>query len=75
MVRQITQRELRDDTPNIMRAVEEGESFVLTRDGSPVADIVPHSWKPTFVPLGELIELLGDLPPEDPEGWGKGDVG
>lgn len=67
MVRQITQRELRNDTPNIMRAVEEGDSFVLTRNGTPVADIVPHSQKPTFVPFGELIELLGDLPPEDPE--------
>ncbi|RSM82345.1 prevent-host-death protein [Amycolatopsis sp. WAC 01375] len=67
MVRQITQHELCDDMPNIMRAVEEGDSFVLTRNGTPVADIVPHSRMPTFVPLGELIELLGDLPPEDPE--------
>lgn len=67
MVRYITQRELRDDTPDLMRAIEEGDSFVLTRDGIPVADIVSRSQKPTFVPLGELIDLLGDLPPEDPE--------
>lgn len=67
MARRITQRELRNDTPNIMRAVEEGDSFVLTRNGTPVADIVPHSQKPTFVPFGELLELLGDLPSEDPE--------
>lgn len=44
-----------------------GDSFVLTRNGTPVADIAPHSQKPTFVPFGDLIELLGDLPPEDPE--------
>lgn len=67
MPQQITQRELRNDAPSIMRAVEEGESFVLTRNGTPIADIVPHSQKPTFVPLGELVALLGDLPAEDPE--------
>ncbi|HET6288639.1 MAG TPA: hypothetical protein VFG15_18065 [Amycolatopsis sp.] len=58
MVRRITQREPGDDMPNIMRAVEEGDSFVLTRNGTPVADIVPHSQRSTFVPFGELIEPL-----------------
>jgi len=67
MGNQITQRELRNDTPAIMRAVEEGQSFVLTRNGTPIADIVPHNQRPTFLPFGELLALLGDLPREDPE--------
>jgi prevent-host-death family protein len=66
-VQPITQRELRNDTPRIMRAVEAGESFVLTRNGTPIADIVPHRERPVFVPFGELLKVLGDLPPEDPE--------
>ncbi|MDQ2708751.1 MAG: hypothetical protein M3Z25_14420 [Actinomycetota bacterium] len=35
MPRRITQRELRNETPAIMRAVENGESFVLTRKRHP----------------------------------------
>jgi len=41
-VRHITQRELRNDTPAVMRAIEAGESFMLTRNGTPIADLVPH---------------------------------
>jgi antitoxin (DNA-binding transcriptional repressor) of toxin-antitoxin stability system len=26
-----------------MRAIENGESFVLTRNGTPIADLVPHA--------------------------------
>lgn len=43
VAKKITQRELRNDTPAIMRAVEHGESFVLTRNGTPVADLIPHA--------------------------------
>lgn len=38
----IGQRELRNDNASIMRRVEAGERFVVTRNGKPVADIVPH---------------------------------
>ena len=41
-MRHITQRELRNDTPAVMRAIEAGESFMLTRNGTPIADLVPH---------------------------------
>jgi len=41
-VRHITQRELRNDTPAVMRAIEAGESFVLTRNGTPIAGLIPH---------------------------------
>jgi prevent-host-death family protein len=39
----ISQRELRNDNAAIMRAVEEGETFTVTRRGVPVAHLVPFS--------------------------------
>ncbi|MGH7896435.1 MAG: type II toxin-antitoxin system Phd/YefM family antitoxin [Candidatus Binatia bacterium] len=41
MGREITQRELRNDSGEIMRALDRGESFVVTRNGVPVAQLVP----------------------------------
>lgn len=38
----ISQRELRNDNAQIMRRVEAGESFTVTRNGRPVADLIPH---------------------------------
>jgi len=39
----IPQRQLRNDNAEIMRRVEAGESFVVTRNGRPIANIVPHA--------------------------------
>jgi prevent-host-death family protein len=39
----IAQRELRNNNAGILNRVEAGESFVVTRSGVPVADVVPHS--------------------------------
>lgn len=38
----IAQRRLRNDSGEIMRRVEAGESFVVTRNGRPVAVLAPH---------------------------------
>lgn len=38
---EISQRELRNDNAEIMRGVERGESYVVTRRGVPVARIEP----------------------------------
>lgn len=40
-VRTISQRELRNDNAAIIRAVEAGESFTVTRRGVPVARLTP----------------------------------
>ncbi|MDO5699564.1 MAG: type II toxin-antitoxin system prevent-host-death family antitoxin [Dermatophilus congolensis] len=37
----ISQRELRNDNAEIMRRVEQGESFTVTRRGVPVASVTP----------------------------------
>jgi prevent-host-death family protein len=41
MSRTITQRELRNDTGAVLRAVQSGETFTVTRHGNPVAELRP----------------------------------
>ena len=41
MAREITQRELRNDSGEIMRQLDRGESFVVTRNGVPVGELTP----------------------------------
>lgn len=40
-IRRLSQRELRNDNARVMRDVEAGESYVVTRRGVPVARLVP----------------------------------
>ena len=62
----ISQRELRNDSGAIMRRVEHGESFVVTRNGVPIADLVPHRAemgnRRRAVPVTDLEAGLGHLP-------------
>jgi prevent-host-death family protein len=37
----ITQRELRNESGEIMRRLDRGESFIVTRNGVPVAELTP----------------------------------
>lgn len=41
MARRISQRELRNESGKIMRAVDRGESFVVTRNGKEVGELTP----------------------------------
>lgn len=41
MSRTITQRELRNDSGEIMRQLDAGETFVVTRNGVPVGELTP----------------------------------
>lgn len=41
MAREITQRELRNQSGEIMRALDRGESFIVTRNGVPVGELIP----------------------------------
>lgn len=68
----IKQSELRNDNASVMRRVAEGESFVVTVNGRPVADVTPH--RPTdgrrrFVPVGEVVAAFADIPAPDPTSW------
>ncbi|GBE63904.1 hypothetical protein MFM001_03660 [Mycobacterium sp. MFM001] len=41
MTREITQRELRNNSGEIMRQLDQGASFVVTRSGVPVGELSP----------------------------------
>jgi antitoxin (DNA-binding transcriptional repressor) of toxin-antitoxin stability system len=41
MSRRITQRELRNESGRIMRALDKGNTFIVTRNGVPVGELTP----------------------------------
>ena len=41
MVKEVSQRELRNNSGQIMRSLDQGESFLVTRNGVPVGELVP----------------------------------
>jgi antitoxin (DNA-binding transcriptional repressor) of toxin-antitoxin stability system len=53
MERTITERELRTKNAAILRALDSGDSFIVTRDGIPVGRLTPIEHR-TFVPTAEL---------------------
>jgi prevent-host-death family protein len=63
---EISQRELRNDSGAIMRRVELGESFTITRNGTPVGRLVPLRRR-TFVPREEAMALFLTSPQLDAE--------
>lgn len=38
-------KEAKDQLPALVRAVEAGEQVVITRNGKPVVDVIPHAKK------------------------------
>lgn len=72
MAHSIGQRELRNYNAKIMRRVEAGEMFIVTRNGKPVADLVPHRAQEEprrNRTLGEIQEAFRGLPPMDSAEW------
>ena len=61
MQREITQRELRNESGAIMRALDEGESFVITRNGIPVGELRPIAPR-EFVRTDLLMEAFRSAP-------------
>ncbi len=53
-MRSVSIRELRNHTADVVAAVEAGERIVLTSNGRPVADVVPHIERSRWVP-GEIV--------------------
>jgi len=58
MPRTIPQRELRNDNARVIEAVTAGETFVVTRNGEPVAEIRPlRAGRRTFIAREEVAAL------------------
>lgn len=72
MTETISQRELRNDSARILRAVDAGESFVITRHDHPVGELIPlhrarlvdlTTIKQSFLgsPLIDRVEFFRDV--------------
>jgi len=57
---QVSVRELRNNTGDVVAAVRAGESVTLTSNGEPVADIVPHRRRTRWLPGSWLRTQLAD---------------
>jgi prevent-host-death family protein len=64
MARKITQRELRNESGEIMRALDRGETFIVTRRGVPVGELTPVRQR-EFVAAGSAVALFGGAPVVD----------
>jgi prevent-host-death family protein len=62
--RTITQRELRNQSGEIMRRLDAGERFVVTRDGTPVASLAPLR-RDVFVRVESVLAVFRGAPAVD----------
>lgn len=65
MAREITQRTLRNESGEIMRGLDRGESYVVTRNGVPVGELTPMRRR-TFVSAEAVLTALSGAPRLDP---------
>ncbi|MCA1841202.1 MAG: type II toxin-antitoxin system Phd/YefM family antitoxin [Actinomycetota bacterium] len=61
MSSEITQRELRNQSGEIMRALDKGESFIVTRNGVPVGELGPLKRR-TFVSAESAVAAFEGAP-------------
>ena len=66
MAREITQRTLRNESGEIMRGLDRGESFVVTRNGVPVGELTPMRRR-RFVSAEAVLSVLAGAPQLDPK--------
>ncbi|MGC2485028.1 MAG: type II toxin-antitoxin system prevent-host-death family antitoxin [Acidimicrobiales bacterium] len=63
MTKTIPQRELRNDNARVIDAVASGETFVVTRNGVPVAELGPiRNPLRTFVRKSDLVAIAAHGP-------------
>lgn len=56
---EISQRDLRLRSKEIMDSVERGQAFTVTRDGHQIGELIPLRRRRTFVPRGEFLTSVG----------------
>lgn len=62
MTKVIPQRELRNANAKVIEAVTAGETFVVTRNGEPVAELRPvRAGRATFISREDVAELAASL--------------
>ena len=66
---EITQRDLRMRSREIMDAVEHGQTFTVTRDGHRIGELVPLRQRRRFVPKQEFVAMSRNAPGADLEAF------
>jgi len=59
---EITQRDLRTKSKEIMDAVQSGQSFTVTRDGHRIGELIPLRRRRRFVPRREFAAMSRTAP-------------
>ena len=57
----ITQRDLRNNNADIMRRLEDGETFIITRNGKQIGVLTPVK-RPQFARMTDVLEAFKGLP-------------
>ena len=60
-MRTITQRQLRNESAAVLRDVQAGQSLIITRNGTPVAELRPVAQR-RFVPRAVIVEAARGAP-------------
>lgn len=55
---EVSARDLRNHTREVLERVERGESIEITVDRRPVAELRPPRRKPSFIPTQEMLDLI-----------------
>jgi prevent-host-death family protein len=66
---EITQRDLRMRSKEIMDAVERGQAFTVTRDGHSIGELVPLRQRRRFVSRAEFAAMSRNAPVIDVEAF------
>ena len=66
---EITQRDLRSKSREIMDAVEHGQSFTVTRDGHRIGELIPIRRQRRFVSRQEFAAMSRNAPESDLEAF------
>lgn len=81
MAESITQRELCNESGEIIRRLDEGESFIVTRNGMPVGELTPLR-RHRFVATAAALAIFRNAPAIDPDrfradvdAWAGQDIG
>lgn len=59
---EITQRDLRNRSKEIMDAVQGGQTFTVTRDGHQIGELIPLRRRRRFVTRGEFAAMSRSAP-------------
>jgi len=66
---EITQRDLRMRSKEIMDAVEHGQAFTVTRDGHSIGELVPLRQRRRFVSRAEFVAMSRTAPAIDADAF------